>query len=439
MNSQKQNRHSLMAKGIMVLLALLVLVFIFTMAWFISQDHPAIANGLSVSTKSSVDFDVAIGFSSPDTGGNYYVTDFASAETFDFEDLTIPVTVNIGNNTTITNPISETIEHFNLLSSFKPIDLTGNGVRLYRPSMMPKNASIRYDDSTVSYDITENKQYISFDLYVRSKSSDMHVSLDTQSYLTGACEVDDVPIVTLTDEIADGDVIVGRDTHNGANLKENTTYRKSTYGNFSEDSVVGAVRIAFTQYKQYENNLASYFTCPEKKLTYDAGDYQLDASTLKLWIPRPDLYLQDKPVESTDPWVLVTKADDNDAFQDNVTFYDNVMRTVYTGSSSGTISYENAAKLHKFYDDTKIAQFTAGQAASRFSSVNAITDLATQDTSIVRLDSNMTATVGSDSVYYGKCRVNLWIEGCDAEARRAIDGGSFLFGFDLKGEIGDNE
>ena len=434
----KTNRHTIMAKGIMVLLTLLILVFILTYAWFVGDDAPAVANGLSVSTNSGVDFEVAIGFSSPDTGGNYYLTNFASAETFDFENLTIPETVSVGDNTTISNSISEAINGFNLLQSFKPIDLTGNGVKVYRPSMKPKNAAINYGETSVSYDITENRQYISFDLYVRSENPAMHVALDTGSYVVGACEVDNVPIRILATEIADNDVTVGPATLSGSLLKTNIGYRKSDYGNFSEDSVVGAVRIAFTQYENYGRNLSNYFVCPERKLNYSANEYQLDSDTLKLWIPRTDIYLQDTTTDPPTDWTLITKGDANDAFQGNVTFNGEdaeVMRTVYTGSSSGTITYENAAKLHKYYDDTKLLSVPAANASNRYSSVTAITDLENQDTSIIRLDQNMHDTIGTTTYYYGKCRINLWIEGCDAEARKAIDGGSFLFGFDLKGEV----
>ena len=164
-------------------------------------------------------------------------------------------------------------------------------------------------------------------------------------------------------------------------------------------------------------------------------DYQLDATTRRLWIPRTDIYLQD--TASDDDWTLITAGDANDAFSGNVTFNDeeNVMRTVYTGSSNGTISYANAAKLHKYYDDTKLATVTADHAANRFTSVTALTDLENQDSSIIILDPVLHDTINGETYYYGKCRVNLWIEGCDAEARRAIDGGAFLFGFDLKGEL----
>lgn len=432
----KQNRHSMMAKGIMVLLSLLILVFIFTFAWFIGKDAPAHANGLSVSTSSSVDFDVAIGFSTPDTGGSYYVTDFASAEAFDFENLTIPMTVTLGDNTIINNPISKETGGFNLLQSFKPIDLTGDGIKIYRPSMMPKNVSINYDAKDVSYDITENKQYISFDLYVRSANPEMKVFLDKGSYVVGACEVDDQPIKVLDSMIKNHEVTVGSDTNNGALLKTNIDYRKSTYGSFSEDSVVGAVRIAFTQYKNYAGDISSFFSAPVKKARYEASDYQLDASTRKLWIPRPDIYLQDQDASSPNEWVLMTKADGSD-FQNNVTFHDENMRRVYAGVASQNITYENAAKLHRYYDDDKINDYAVSQAFQRFSSVDdpLINLENNSEASIISVDSHLSSTLDSETYYYGKCRINLWIEGCDAEARKANDGGSFLFGFDLKGSI----
>ncbi|MBQ9680424.1 MAG: hypothetical protein IJV48_07075 [Ruminococcus sp.] len=46
----KQNRHSLMAKGIMVLLSLLIIVFIITFAWFTPPEEINEAHGVSMKT-----------------------------------------------------------------------------------------------------------------------------------------------------------------------------------------------------------------------------------------------------------------------------------------------------------------------------------------------------------------------------------------------------
>ena len=429
----KTNRHSLMAKGIMVLLSLLILVFIFTYAWFVSDDAPAIANGLSVSTSSSVDFDIAIGYVSPSTGGNYVVTDFESADAFDFEKLYIPQTIELG-ETTIDNGIysknTSASERFNLLDAFRPIDLTGDGVRIYRPAMTNKNRSINYEERSVNEDITENKQYISFDLYVRSEKPNMYVSLDTGSYVIGACELSDTTLAELSAAIANNTITPGPDEHDGAYLKSKVSHRLSTYGTFSEDSVVGAVRISFTPYIGYTTNLRDFFTRPN-----GTGNYSLDAEDSKLWIPRSDIYLQDRSDRESD-WTLYTKSDGS-AFNGNVTFNDSVMREAYTGLRNGDITYANAAKKHVYYDQTKIAaNLASDQYANRFETVDdAIVDLAQDDSSIIHVDQRLSDTIEGKTYYYGKCRVALWIEGCDAEARKAIDGGSFLFGFNLKGEI----
>lgn len=445
----KTNRHSLMAKGIMVLLTLLILVFVFTYAWFVRDDAPVSANGITASTSSNVSFDVAIGYASPSTGGNYVVTDFASADNaFDFEKLYIPHIVSLG-ETEIENSKysknSSAAEKFNLLDSFRPIDLTGDGVRIYRPAMTNKNRSINYEERSVNEDITENKQYISFDLYIRTDKPDMNVSLDTGSYVVGACELSNTTLAELADGIANNTITPGPDEHGGAYLKTNTAHRLSTYGAFSEDSIVGAVRISFTPYTTgVSTSLSDFFTRPT-----GTGDYSLDAAHSKLWIPRSDIYLQDRSDLDSNPWTLYTKSDGS-AFNGNVTFNDSVsyndggttvsysvMREAYTGLRDGDITYANAAKKHVYYDQTKIAaNLGADTYANRFATVNnPIIDLESDDTSIITVDSRMSDTIDGTTYYYGKCRVTLWIEGCDAEARKANDGGSFLFGFNLKGAI----
>lgn len=431
MKSQKQNRHSLMAKGIMVLLSLLVLIFIFTFAWFLDPHTPAVASGLRFRTSTEVNYDIAIGFESPYTSGHYVVTDFMSAGSINFEDITVPRTVQVGDNTVIQNEFYG--EHINLFEDFNAVDLTGDGVKLYRPEMRANNRYIDYDKSKVDYNITDNLQYITFDIYVRSKSNSMSASLSDGSYVIAACELGDYSLQDIKDKIANGELTAGADAIDASKLKANVTYRKSKYGvavqdqDFSEDSVVGAVRTSFTQYKNYQN-LSTLFTAPEKLAngaSYASVDYQLNADTSKLWIPRTDVYLQDTTTTAENDWILKTNKDTGSTYQNSVVFNDPVMRTVY-----GNVTYEQAAKLHRYYDDDKIREAAP---ANRFSSVdNPITNLSTQTETVISVDSNMHDTVDHETCYYGKCRVKLWIEGCDAEARRAIDGGSFFFGLELK-------
>lgn len=427
----KQTRHSLMAKGIIVLLSLLILAFAMSYAWFVDADAPAIANGLSISTEAQADFQMAIGFSTSDTAGNYYITDFTDSNNtrIDFEKLHVTKNAKLANNTTTYNTElpSETAT-YNLLSDFKPIDLTGDGITLFRPEMTFKNRSIDFVSSAVNKDIVDNRQFISFDLYVRSTSNSYSIKLDKGSYVVAACEVDDTQedLAELATEVSSGTTVPVASMIDHSKLVNTSVIRPSKYSNnsskkFSEDSVVGAVRISFVQYNPVEN-LASFL---ESDVTPSNAATKLDSDTRQLWIPRSDIYLQD--TTNDNDWTLHTSSDSNWSSA-NVTF-----QSTDEMNYGRIVTYKEAAAEHRYYDENKISNETH---SARFSTVdNVITDITENDRYIIIQSASLSTEqpVYDGTYYYGKCRINLWVEGCDAEARRAIDGGSFFFGFDLSG------
>ena len=426
-----QTRHSLLAKGIMVLLSLLIMVFIFTYSWFYPPNAPATSSGIMISTSTEASFEMAIGFSTPASNG-YVISQFYSSENIDFERVVIPATVTFtqanGDVYEYTNPTSGTI---NLLADFKPVDLTGDGVTLFRPEMEIKNRSIDYAATTVDHTIEANKQYISFDLYVRSSSASYSISLKEGSYVVGVCEATNKSLEVLATELAaDPSSLTVSKSNEGAPsgtysaLVGDSVVRKSGYGNFSEDSVVGATRMAFTQYITSGvsdlGDLLDLLTGTNLNNRSLALSH-LNSSSSLLWIPRPDIYLQDDP-ENVTSWVLHT-ANDADWYTAHVT--DNDSRDFAVGDT-----YANEAAIHHYYNEAAIlTAATNGNYAARFLTKSAVTDIATaDDTSIINA---ISAARDNSSRTYGVCRVNLWVEGTDAEARRAIDGGAFFFGFDL--------
>ena len=426
----KQSGHSLMAKAIMVLLSLLILVFIFTYSWFLSEPDPVSANGMQITTESDADFQMAIGFSTPGTNG-YVISQFYEGDRIDFERIIVPPSVTFtdenGTRTwTYRNPVSGTV---NLLADFKPIDVTGDGVTLSRPEMTYKNRSIDYDATTLDHSIEPNKQYISFDLYVRSEAESFSISLKDGSYVVGVCEASDADLKVLASEYtANPSSLSVSKANEGAvsssysKLKGGSVVRKSSYGNFSEDSVVGAVRMSFTQYiTTGVTDLYDFFDLLKDTALKNTSlaESNLDSGESLLWIPRSDIYLQDET--TTDgTWVLHTAADSDWA---SATVVD---RDDKDFAVTGTYSAE--AKIHHYYANATTAP-TGESYAARYATKTAVTDIAEEsDTGIIDA---IAAAADNEGFTYGVCRVNLWVEGTDAEARRAVDGGAFFFGFDL--------
>lgn len=360
----KHNRHSLMAKGIMVLLSLLVLVFIMTYAWY---SEPIVnASGATFSTASGADFEYAIGFITSRTNGEYLHTEFTniSNATLDLSDLTVPGK---------TDPDTGELMHYNLFYDYTPIDLTGDGVTLIRPAM--EYGNWRINEGTNDYSLAEaNTQYISFDLIIRSTNS-VNLSLDKNSFAVGNCET------------TPGDGSLAPSSGTAAN--------KSTYGNFSKDAIVGAIRVAFIDLAE-DNSLTA-----DNLLTSDTTA-ELAGTPSLLWVPRPDIHLNNNGDDlSVTGWKL---------------------DTAITDTSLGTY-------LHQYYNifndnDTNVV--TDNRSCVKASSINSNGVYFNDKVKLTTLSYR-----GTDGMYYGKIRVRIWVEGTDTESRRALSGGRFKVFYDL--------
>lgn len=141
-------------------------------------------------------------------------------------------------------------------------------------------------------------------------------------------------------------------------------YNPSSYGYFSRDCIIGATRISFLN--------------PDKN------------GVNMLWIPSPEIYLN----TSATPFTVrtdVTQADGLGTYEH-----------VYYDINKTMVTYENAV--------TSLSATMKNKPS-------------TSQTRIAMLTEQ-----GSDGMYYSKTTVNLWIEGCDTEARRALSGGKFDLG-----------
>lgn len=356
----KNNRNtSLMIKAIMLLLALIIMIFAASLAWFAPPDLPVDATGVSVNTSAAKYFDMAVGFQSTKNGYQYTMSQYSK-------------------NLSLRDVITPTGEHFDVLADFSPVDITGDGVTLVKPTMQLKNKDIdRYSNTFTS--VTPNKEYICFDMYFRA-SEPCQVFLDEGSFVKGAIE--DTP--------GDGNLV---DTE----LLANDDGRKAKEGNFSKDAIVGAVRISFVNYSQF----------------YEGEDPEnLNQEASILWLPRPDIHLGtvDEDGKIDNPWALATGLTPDNTIVDYFGATDK-----FEGSPANTF-------MHHYYT-YKLAY--DGHIIGDVNYEGTVTDI--QKEAICEVNYK------SGDYYYGKTQVNIWIEGCDAEARRAMAGGQFQVNFDLAG------
>lgn len=357
----KQNRHTLMAKGIMVLLSLMVLVFILAFSWF-STKQTADATGLSGGIEADGDFEYAIGFYNNSTGGSYKITDYTSDSTaLNLKALRVYDGTSSNNDG---NDSGRYYHDYNLLHDYTPIDVTGDGRTLIRPAMSYGNRQI--DQSSNDYSLADpNVQYITFDLYFRSKSTGVPIKLGNGSWAKGNSEINNLG-------------------YTGSSTS--ATFNKSTYGNFSKDAIIGAVRIAFVPYtKGLPASFASLSAYED-----DTPEYLADSASL-LWLPKPELQLNEPSGGGVTGWTLSTNANNN-------------QHTYYSIFETGH------PKQIKTYPSTITTSM-----------------ITSQNREFARIDNS----VHIGEYYYTKASVRIWVEGTDAEARRATSGGKFEVNFKL--------
>nr|WP_304015416.1 hypothetical protein [Ruminococcus bromii] len=315
-NSTAPNRKTgrMIAKNLIVLFTVALAGFCGIQAWF-TDNRSAEANGIEVECQAPDGIEIAV------VG----------------HDAPAPTEYTTGNIT-----LNKTNCKF--LEKLQLTEITGDGTYFSKPALIQSGGQALVDPDAEWSDPTANEHYLSFDLYIRSKSQ-YNVSIGKKSTIKP-----DAPQLTSQD---------------GTGIKN-----KSKYGNFSRDSVVGAVRFSVVDYKSAP---------PSKKL---------------LWLPAPNILLE----QTTDEYTL------SDNKQDGVSY------------------------SHVYYDKNKKQQTVSDSKADSAFVVNKdgfdggkFTYELGKNQNIAQLNKSSE----NDQFYSAMVTCNMWIEGEDAEARLALVNGKF--------------
>ena len=210
-NSTASNRKTgrMIAKNLIILVVLVFVAVLSMWAWFTNKSS-ATAEGIDVKCDVPDGIEIAV------------VAPGATPAEKDY----------------VKGSIKISADKFSFMEDLVLSEVTSDGKTFYKPALIQSNG-VAYPDTSANWDTAvANENYLSFDLYIRSKST-QKVSLTTNSKFT--------PL---------SNVLVGE-----------TAGNKSTEGNYSRDCIVGATRFSVVDYND------------NKK-----GDLKL------LWIPRPDIY-----------------------------------------------------------------------------------------------------------------------------------------------------
>lgn len=322
-NSTAPNRKTgrMIAKNLIVLFTVALAGFCGIQAWF-TDKRSAEANGIEVECQAPDGIEIAVvGHDAPVPANDKYT---------------------VGNIT-----LNKTNCKF--LENLQLTEITGDGTFFRKPALIQSGGQAHVDTKAEWSEPTANEHYLSFDLYIRSKSQ-YKISIGKKSTIKP-----DAPQLT---------------TQDGTGIKN-----KSKYGNFSRDSVVGAVRFSVVDYKSAP---------PSKKL---------------LWLPAPNILLE----QTTDVYTLSDDKENGDSYSH---VYYNTKKEKKTVSSTDVDS--------AFVVNNK--GFVDGKFTYELGKNKSIAEL------------KKSSDTDTDP-YYGDCGAmvtcNMWIEGQDAEARLALVNGKF--------------
>lgn len=317
-NSTAPNRKTgrMIAKNLIVLFTVALAGFCGIQAWF-TDKRSAEANGIEVECQAPDGIEIAVvGHDAPVPANDKYT---------------------VGNIT-----LNKTNCKF--LENLQLTEITGDGTFFRKPALIQSGGQADVDTKAEWSEPTANEHYLSFDLYIRSKSQ-YNISIGKKSTIKP-----DAPQLT---------------TQDGTGIKN-----KSKYGNFSRDSVVGAVRFSVVDYKSAP---------PSKKL---------------LWLPAPNILLE----QTTDVYTLSDDKENGDSYSH---VYYNTKKEKKTVSSTDVDS--------AFVVNNK--GFVDGKFTYELGKNKSIAELKKSSE--------------NDQFYSAMVTCNMWIEGQDAEARLALVNGKF--------------
>lgn len=315
-NSTAPNRKTgrMIAKNLIVLFTVALAGFCGIQAWF-TDNRSAKANGIEVECQAPDGIEIAVvGHGDP-----------------------APTKYTVGNIT-----LNKTDYPF--LEKLQLTEITGDGTYFSKPSLIQSGGQAHVNPDGEWSEPAANEHYLSFDLYIRSKSQ-YNISIGKKSTIKP-----DAPQLT---------------TQDGTGINN-----KSKYGNFSRDSVVGAVRFSVVDYKSAP---------PSKKL---------------LWLPAPNILLK----QTTDEYTLSVDMPSGESYSH--VYYD-------TNRVQHTVSSTDVDKAFVVNNDG----FDGGKFTYELG----------QNQNIAQLNKSSE----NDQFYSAMVTCNMWIEGEDAEARLALVNGKF--------------
>ncbi len=256
----------------------------------------------------------------------------------------------------------------NVLDTMKFINVSSNGQTFRIPALTQHDNYADIDNRVDAEYAVANKDYLSFDVYMRSKD----------------------PIKVYFSSDSKADPVSATLTGTGSGNPCSSAYATGN-NTFSKDCIVGALRVAALN----------------------------EVGTKKfIWIPRPDIHLNNA-VGST-----------------------NYTMTIDAGSTTNVAGTGKPESNYQWNDSYKHFYFPGNMGANVMDIASGVgsnvqvyagnvsplgipDSTKTEPTGGKTLLATLSGTPDADGYYVSHAKFNVWIEGCDTEARRALVGGKF--------------
>ncbi len=414
-----RSRRYLITKNSILMLVMLVIIFLAIWAWFGVSDS-AEASGIRLKSTHPDEIEIAV--------PKKNVQDGVSTDYFPISNNDWDYSIQFENTGYLNDLVKDVtsdgsefiIPGFNASTDYK----TGRTVNV--ESFWEKALSSKEVLSDDKPNNDDQYHFVSLDFYLRSKNKS--IKLTENSYLAAGSELG-IYYDENQKKFVTGDV-------KGLTGSGNNVYRQSSYGNFSSDAIVGAMRVSLVGTPV--NSIAETSIGSDLWLesAYRGGETEWSSAAQKkvTWLPRPDLFLNTTNDENN--WTLSTGVRTNDTNAPK-TYY----HTFYSPDENGR-SYKKGVEKHVYYDPNvkdyaggdsaystdsgkfKVSKYFGGSYPKLGQSAQ-IADDATTTSIIFKEGTGEKASRPITGYYVYKYSLNLWIEGEDEEARRSMSDGLF--------------
>ena len=398
-NQASRFRHLFLSKNFIMMLVALVVIIVAVSAWFTGRVN-AEAQGISVRTNNS-GIDIAPCIKTYNNDYTQVLSDgpgeFKNGLSFP-DDLTDEQRAFLGNRLSLSKDCTGDgkdliVPDFNVTKDYEHVrETTGKEVNLNiagNDAYSQEQARIKKLQNPEKN--TPEYQYLQFEFYVRSKEPTIYLRADSR--LRAKAETNGSIFTVITDK---------------------TNSKKSAYGDFNVDALVGAMRVSFIA---EACNAVTQNWIPENetsRLDYTHVTVRSPAVKQLLWVPRPDVKLN-IPAEKGNitNWYL-SEERSGDTYQNS--YYKN------KDDNSGLQFVSNDTDSKTVVSPCPVTGQHPTLGANRnLSDFSSLQDFERETVTLPIKDNNNL----TDTYYLTKITMNIWIEGTDSEARRAMDGGEF--------------